>query len=414
LVRFNVQLQLSNTKTILLPHVAAIRPFESYFVYDKEIQSKFHVMWLFESGRTALPEDERIVTGSVIQPEHSSTPVVFDGALIYPSRTGQKLRFLKGEEYRNDRTLNIIPERPQGWTNAGSSSPHREHLAHWFYKEMGVLSPRSEWFRVIHLPDPGPRFHSQQLVVQQVNEAFLEMNDRDPDADLYKRNVHNPVWEKHTNKEQGIQSITDLINRILTRDPEERRNALNSNLVIDEFMAYSVASVLMSNWDGFNNNHWMYLDPSAEKWEIVPWDLDKVWGFTDTNSMFVEMPVDFPLNGLAEHASREPGPVIGWLHEDEKFHQAYKNNLVYELNHALTQERMDRKIDEVQAILLEDLSLLESQTGTEREDLRKQILDSYQIIKDFVRLRREYLISEVRTPDTGLGDPSKFRNRANK
>ncbi len=398
LVRFNAKVQLIDGRTVVLPHVAALRPFESYFVYDGEIESKLPVLWLYESIYTGLTEFDRSAGGAVALLPGESAPYVHDGAIVYPSRNGQKLKFLKGEEFRGDRTVNVIPEAPYGSTTAGTSSPHREHLGYWFFESFGVPVPRAEWFRVISTPRSGA-VQTQQLIVQQVNERFLEMNGRNPDADLYKRNYVNPLWEKHTNLETGDQSITDLMQALQqARDPDTLHEVLFTNLVIDEFMAYEVASVLMSNWDGFHNNHWMYLDPDTLKWEIIPWDLDKVWGYTDTKSMFVEMPVEFPLNGRAAHASRSTGPVTGKFHQDDALHQQYIENLQYELSNSFTEEVMFAKIDEVEALLLEDLDLLEAQIGAPRADRREQILNAYNIIREFVVLRREYLIGEIGTP----------------
>ena len=396
LVRFNARLELEDGSALILPHITTLRPFESYFVYDGEIESKLPIVWPYHASQSLLTEVARAVTGLVFLPTDSVAPQVFDGALVYPSRSGTKLKFLKGEEFRNDRTLNMMPERPSGGTTAGVSSPHREHLGYWFFKLFGVPAPRAEWHRVITDGE-----HTQQLLIQQINERFLEMNGMNPDADLFKRNYVNPLWEPHTNKENGTQSMDDLERAIRQRDADELRQAIETHLVEEEFLAYSVASVLSSNWDGFHNNHWMYLDPDTQKWQMIPWDLDKVWGFTDSNHMFVRMPVEFPLNGNAQHAGRQPGPITGWVHKDETFDAAYRNRLRYELTHTFTPEFMSAKINEVRAFLLEDLDLLESHIGRNRDERRDQINESTQTILDFVDLRRDYLIGEIGTPIQG-------------
>ncbi|MDP8243967.1 MAG: CotH kinase family protein [Candidatus Hinthialibacter antarcticus] len=393
LVRFNAALSLSDGSSLILPHITTLRPFESYFVYDGEVESKLPILWPYHASVSQLTEFERSVTGMVILPTDAVSPLVFDGALVYPSRGGTKLKFLKGEEYRNDRTLNMMPERPTGGTTAGSSSPHREHLGYWFFKRFGVPAPRAEWHRVITSGE-----HTQQVVFQQINERFLEMNGLNPNADLFKRNYVNPKWEPHTNKENGTDAIDALERAIRQRNDDDLRAAIEANLVEEEFLSYSVASVLTSNWDGFHNNHWMYLDPDTQKWQMIPWDLDKAWGFTDSNSMFVRMPVEFPLNGSAQHAGREPGPITGWVHRDATYDEAYRNRLQYELTHTFTEEFMGTKINEVRDYLLEDLDLLESHIGDSRNERREQINDSTQTILDFVQLRRDYLVGELGTP----------------
>ncbi|MBZ0255686.1 CotH kinase family protein, partial [bacterium] len=393
LVRFNLRLTLKDGATLILPHVTTLRPFESYFVYDGEVASLLPILWPYHAATTEITEVQRSVSGVVFLPTDAVSPLVFDGALVYPSRGGTKIKFLKGEEYRNDRTLNMMPERPSGGTTAGSSSPHREQLGYWFFRLFGVPAPRAEWHRVITDGE-----HTQQVVFQQINERFLEMNGLNPDADLFKRNYVSPNWEPHTNLENGTESIDDLERAVRQRDDELLRQAIEENLVEEEFLGYSVASVLSSNWDGFHNNNWMYRDPDTLKWQIIPWDLDKVWGYTDSNSMFVRMPVEFPLNGQAQHASRTPGPITGWIHRDEAYDAAYRSRLQYELTHIFTEDFMSVKINSLKDMLLEDLDLLEDEIGGTRNDRRSQINDSSDTILEFVQLRRDYLIGEIGTP----------------
>jgi CotH protein/lamin tail-like protein len=393
LVRFNAIVTLDDSSSLILPYVTTLRPFESYFVYDGEIESLMPVLWPYNMAQTKLTEMGRNVSGAVILPVGEEHPLVFDGALIYPSRNGNKLKFLKGEEFRGDRTLNMLPESPTGSTTAGPSTAHREELGFWFFREFGIPSPRTDWFRVI---TDGQQ--TQQLLIQQINERFLEMNDRNPDADLFKRNYVSPNWEPHTNLENGTASMDALTQALRPRDQDELYEALTTNLVIDEFLDYCVASVLSSNWDGFHNNNWMYLDPDTQKWEIIPWDLDKTWGYTDSNHMFAEMPINFPLKGQAAHASRTPGPITGKLHKNNVLRQEYEDRLTHEFNNSFSEERMFSKIAEIEQFLLADLLLLEDQIGGERENRRTQITESYETLRTFVHLRREYLSTVLQTP----------------
>jgi hypothetical protein len=395
LIRFNVEVQLSSGRTLRLPHEAEPRPFESCFVYDGEVVSLLPVLWILHPTTTGLPVQPRKVSGVVTLLPGQTKPEVFDGARVMPSRNGHKIKFLKGEEFRGDRTLNVVPEEPPWGTKAGASAPFIEHLGFWFYCEMGVLSPRAEFFRVVTLPVSSRTSQTQQLVIQQVNERFLEMNGRDPHADLYKLERFNPNWEKHTNKEEGTASVEALIAAISTRDPVKRREAMERNLVLDEFVAYSVASVLTSNWDGFWQNNWMYLDPApGGRWEIIPWDLDWLWGPTSDGTMYARMPTTFPIDGQATgapQASRPPGPITAILHKDEAFHEQYLMSLRFELQHSFSETGLYAKIDEMEGLLLEDLGLLEQQVGEGRLDRRTHIRESYAAVKSFIRQRRTYL-----------------------
>ena len=393
LIRFNTKLILNDDSSLVLPHVMNLRPFESYFVYDGEVESLLTILWPFYENTVSLMEIERIMSGAVILPAGESHPLVSDGAMIHTSRNGQKMKFLKGEEYRGDRTLNMLPEYHQTGNTSGPSTPHREDLGFWFFREMGIHAPRTDWFRVIV-----DSSHTQRIMIQQVNERFLEINDLNPDADLFKRNYINPKWEPHNNLENGTASIDNLETLMKERDKTKLHENIETNLDTDEFIQYITACVLLSNWDGFHNNHWMTLDPDTQKWEMIPWDLDKAWGYTDSNPMFTEMSLEFPLNGRAEHASRDTGPITGPLCKDEIFYQQYIDRIGYEFNHAFTEERMFGKFAEVEKFLLDDLQLLEEHTGATRDTRREQIVDSYDTLREFVLLRREFLSAFLPTP----------------
>jgi len=83
--------------------------------------------------------------------------------------------------------------------------------------------------------------------------------------------------------------------------------------------------------------------------------------------------------------------VTGWLMKDSIFYQDYIKRLAFELNHSLSEERIFARIDEIEQFLLADLTLLESATGTKQTNRRTQIAESYETIRTFVRLRREFL-----------------------
>lgn len=393
LVRFNAKVTLKDKSVVVLPYVSELRPFESYFVFDGEIQSPLNVLWPFYSGTTKLTEISRSVSGAVILPPNETAPLVFDGAFLIVSRNGQKLKFLKGEEYRGDRTLNIIPERPQEGTSSGISAPHRENLGFWFFQQFGIPACRTDWFRIVLNGS-----QTQQMIVQQINEKFLEMNGLNSDGDLFKRNYVSPNWEPHTNLENGTATIDALCKNIQQTDTDKLHAVITENLVVDEFVNYLVASVLTSNWDGFHNNNWMYLDPATQKWLIFPWDLDKAWGYTDNNPQFTEMPIEFPLNGKAASAGRDPGPITGWLLKDPAVNTQYIERLTYEFNHKLTEAYLGAKIDEMEQFLLADLTLLETQTGKKSDNRRSQITTSYTTIREFLQLRRAYLSKYLQTP----------------
>ena len=62
-----------------------------------------------------------------------------------------------------------------------------------------------------------------------------------------------------------------------------------------------IVVMLLSNWDGFFNNHFVYHDVHGSgKWTMYPWDHDKTWGAHDGirgYEVFFDMPLTFGMAG---------------------------------------------------------------------------------------------------------------------
>jgi len=395
LVRTNLTVQLNDSSDITLPHAAEPAPFLSYFVYDGEIASTLPLLWILSPQVSTLLNNGHAYGAAVALPVNAVHPTLFDGVRVIPSASQrQKIRFIKGAEFFGDRTINIIPETPTGGTNAGISSPYREHLGYWFYSEMGVLSPWANFYRTIELSPDRTSIQRQQLIFQQINERFLEMHGLDPDGDLYKLDRRaNPRWEKHTNLADGTASIDELLHALSI----SRSEAIATRFNLDNMLAYSAASIFTSNWDGYWQNHWMYLNPVNACWEMYPWDLDWIWGATppaNQGPMYAEMPLSFPIDGVAvgfTKVSRAAGPVTSPMHRDAHYYESYIERLTETFNTTFAQDFLFARIEQDRQRLLDDLALLHQQTGRDTDSLVQQVQQSYDTLKTYIVQRRAFL-----------------------
>jgi hypothetical protein len=402
LVRFCLEITLNNGTLFYLPHIAEPRPFESYFVYDNEIPTSLPLLWMFSGVSTRIHNQTMIISGAVFQSRGGEPAQVFDGVRIVSSRNGQKIRFIKGEEWQGNRTLNIIPESPPRGTTAGAQSPHVEQLSFRIMRDFGVLAPQSEWLRVIERGS-----HTQRIFVQQPNEQFLRINDRDPSGNIYKIAYNEPGgYSKKNNLDEGNEDYIELFRQVNTNNRTNLAESLRKYLVIEAVMGYEVAVNLMSHWDGIKNNMFLYHYPSpVDQWEIIPWDMDKTFGYTDSDPMFWKMPVDFPLTGNApgspELISRNlVGPIGRPFHMDAELHQEYVRRVQEALDGLFSIARIGGMIDEKEQLLLEDLQLLESYTRQARQTRRNQIITSYETMRFFLRNRHAYLRTQFPTSFT--------------
>ncbi|MGC9326213.1 MAG: CotH kinase family protein, partial [Candidatus Hinthialibacter sp.] len=408
LVRFNWEIHVGDGESVIWPPEAEPRPFESYFVYDDEIPTRLPILWMFPNTPTGLVTPQRAVRGVAVKPLDSEVEL-YDGARIIQSlvdNSGRKIKFLKGEEFRNDRTINISPECPTHPNSGGADTNHKEHLAFPIFRDHGVCAPRCDWYRVIE-----SGIHGQRTATQQVNEKFLEINHLDPEANIYKIAYNEPHsipgysihYSKQTNEEEGPEDLFELFALLKSDSEEELKATIQRYLEIDKVIGYSVAGVLIGNWDGFFNNMFLiHLPYPVDSWQCVPWDLDKTFGYTDGfpphSTTFAEMPLEFPLNGNARLASRQPGPVSRPVHRIGEYHEEYLQRMREALWSTFSMEEMERRIEEIETLLLDDLQLEAEYTGEYRTRRKNQIENAYDTIRTFLRLRHEYLRPRLFTP----------------
>jgi len=380
-----------------LPHNHEPRPFESYFVYDHDISSNLPLLWVFDSLVTELPETSRPISGVVIKPIGAEHVQVFDGAVITSARNGQKIKFLKGEEFQGNRKLNLSLEAPREGTTAGGQSPHVEHISYELFSNFGVLTPKCDWYRVIEKGQ-----HQQRITVQQPNEKFLEINGRDPDGNIYKIAYNEPGgYSKKTNLDEGDDDYRELFQYVNRNNRTNLSESLRKYLVIEEVMGYDVVTFLLSHWDGIKNNIFLYHDPAEDgKWEIIPWDVDKTFGYTDSNPMYWRMPIDFPLTGIAPGSSELTnrsliGPIMRPFHMDDALNREFIKRVGDSLDGLFSLERVGGMIDDAEAMLLEDLDFLEEYTSRTYPSRRSQIRTSSDTMRFFLTNRHQFLRSQL-------------------
>ena len=388
MVRMNFEVQRIDGRSVLLPDPFDPGSFMSYFVYDFETPAKLPVLWLYPPRRTALPGPTRSVSGAVVLETESPgeplrQPRVFDGADLRPSRQGIKLKFLKGKEYRGDRTLNIIPETGGGGTR--QAAPHMEHMGFFWFRLLGAIAPRADWFRVVDYAVVGPP--TQRLVIQEINERFLEMNGLSTKGDLYKYVYQGN--EKHTNLATGLGSLNDLLARLASTDAAARSSTVRNELDLENVGLYSLVSELIANWDGFHNNLYLYNDLTpGGRWKAIPWDLDQVFEVGCAT-----MPVTRPLTGEGCNPRPDRRPLADPYHAEADLNDAYLQALrdAIATDGPFSPEAIIARIDEVEKLLLDDLTLLETSLNVDRASRRSQILRAYAGMRQYAQERVAYL-----------------------
>ena len=388
MVRCNAEVELAEGTSVILPHPGDEAPVLSYFTYDGEIRSRFPVMWALPGRFSGIvPRDGIKIGGVAIQEVGEGFAVEYDGADVHRRAThnspnnGINVTFLKGKEFRGEKTLNMPlelgPQNPQG------AQP--EHFSHFVFRQLGALAPDATWYRVIDYSQPeDDGRHGQRLAVQQVNGRFFELNDIDPNGDLYK--FERFGFLQRTNLAAGPQNRLDLFAALVDGRVREVFD-------LEKVLLYSAVSVLIGNWDGFGgNNMFLYFDQfGTGRWMFIPWDLDSVFNC-------YELSVAYPLDGQNGGGCPPRNPLVTDIfHQDSELDQLYREAVrrFVAPGGAFTSETLEPQIQEFETLLLEDLALHEEFIGAERTERRAGILTTYERIRDFVARRVEFLRGEL-------------------
>ena len=128
LVRKNFEVERTDGEVLFLPHQSEPRPFQSYFVYDGEIDTLLPLADLSPAGtRLGTPQEHRAV---IFVPAGTVQAETYDGVRIRRSTIDGSGESEIPERRRisGNRTLNVSPEVPTS-QHRRCQSPHVEHIA---------------------------------------------------------------------------------------------------------------------------------------------------------------------------------------------------------------------------------------------------------------------------------------------
>jgi DNA-directed RNA polymerase specialized sigma24 family protein len=143
--------------------------------------------------------------------------------------------------------------------------------------------------------------------------------------------------------------VIDFARLVTHADETEFRRRLGEFLDLDEFARFLAALVLVANYDSlltYGQNYYMYLDPQADRFGFIPWDLDQAWG-------------SFPQFGTA--MARERASIWHpWTARNrflervlavDEFRRLYKQHLEELLATAFRPERLYPSMDEIAPVI---------------------------------------------------------------
>lgn len=313
IVRFRVRAVDAAGAERFYPDANELRPAQSVYVHEPFHPGKIPFGFILNVGRPpqggggyAPPSPEPPPRGNsafVFVSPKTGVPELFDFVNITPRGGGHKVRFHKDHALDGMTTINLIFEGMDRFVLA-------EPLAYEVYRKAGNAACRTDFVRT--WVDGRPEGY--RLLIEQPNKSFLRHNGLRTDGNLYKvqwfGNNLIAQHEKKTHPHEGHDDIVSIVRELGATRRDEQWSVIKKNFDVEQVINYFAVNMVLSHWDGYFNNHFVYHDTRGTgKWTMYPWDQDKTWGFHDGirgYEVFTDMPLTFGMWGDV------PRGVVWW------------------------------------------------------------------------------------------------------
>jgi len=369
LVRYTFLARDADNVTAEFPHPQAVTPNRAYFVADYLVPDGINLWWIVMTPQALTDLNSHVFTDE-LEPAAfvSDTGKVYDRIGIryrgywarYYAKKSWKLVFNGDRLFRGQRRINL---------NATMYDPagFREHFAYEVFKDLGALYCDTEMVRV-HCNRPIGSYNpflGLFTAIEQVDARWARRRDRD-DAVVYKSDSNSipnsgderyepdpAAYDIHYDKEthesepwDDFIGFTRDLDGLFGADEAAVKAFFESRINLASFHRWMVANACMQNWDSFNKNHYMVLDVAGSgKWEMAPWDCDRVLGDMWGGGGYDEYKLT-PFLGR----QHDPG-TTGWNRVIDRFFavEEFRTEFLRQLGDALatsfTEERWLPRID---------------------------------------------------------------------
>jgi len=192
----------------------------------------------------------------------------------------------------------------------------RSKLCWDLFKKVGMKSSRAAYADV-YIND---QYYGLYISVEHIDDEFLQKNFADDtgnlwkclypadlnylgdNPDLYKSIVggnDRQAYDLKTNEsENNYYQLAHLIDIVNNTPDNLFADSLESIIYIDELLKYFSMDILTGSWDDYwslMNNYYLYYEPAAEKFHLIPFDYDNTFGIDwSGNDWAIADPYNFP------------------------------------------------------------------------------------------------------------------------
>jgi len=291
-----------------------------------------------------------------------------------------------------------------------------EKLSYDVLAALRVPAPRTKYVRLLI----NGEYMGLFLDIEQVNKSFLRAHEfADRDGTIYRTGwkdnefktwkvPYQGNWNKRTNEQSSDAPLWEVL-RVINHTPEpELPQVLAQHLELESFLRSMTLDVLMSNNYIEDSESYFIHDKVTRRWAYVPWDLNNVdarWWYPipieDARPIYRHPLFPFTLTDTwidkryADRKTVHPGylPVFSNLGTRVILNPELRARLLARLDKALeelfTEQVMGAHIDALHALIAPHMA-----QDPKMDYGRFQAGRAF--MKDFIRLRRAYILSELK------------------
>lgn len=365
----------------------------------------------------------------------SKASQLFDFVNITPRKSGYKVRLHKDKPLNGVTTLNLLYESSEG-------STLNEVLAYELYRRAGNATAEAGFMRVL-IDGQVAGYHHW---FEQPNGNFFRRSKIDDGGNLYKliwMGSHRPSkytpedmipdrmdiigkHEKKTNPHDGYDDIVGMVEALeeAVGDDERMWELIQKHFDVDQVINYFAVNSLLSHWDGFFNNYFIYHDvKDTKKWSMYPWDQDSTWSqrMGDPRELST-MPLNFGAEGARPAGASAPeeserrgrrgrggfgggGGAPGWWRDggdiskpllaNPQFYERFCARLKTLTETVFTEEIFGKRIEEVRQQIEPEVKLRAAAFDRDPEADARQFHTTMDIFQEHLDLRRAFILKEL-------------------
>ncbi len=267
-------------------------------------------------------------------------------------------------EYRDDLSFHGVT-KVNLQNCATDPSMLREAISYQLFREVGVSCPLTGWASVATEIDGSLEQRGLYLVVEQVDEKFLERSFGESHGLLVKpsaftafpylgdswdayESFYNPKTKSSPGQQRRIIEFAKLVHK---SNREEFNSQIEEYLDLDNFLSFLAVNAILSNLDSFlggSQNYYAYLSPETNKILFIPWDLDHSFGALEiigTPESRLQHSINQPQIGAGKNR------LIERMLEIPEIRQAYLTRVEQLLDTVFEQQKWLDQVDEMAALV---------------------------------------------------------------